>query len=180
MEQLSDQSPLGTILAWLPHPEASLSSENLPDGWLPCNGTTITKGPWTGGKTPDLNSIGAFLRGGTEENILEVEDDQLQDHQHEDSGHQHDCSASSSAGSHHHSAHSVENECISNVMCGVNCGACHVKISAEETSSATVSVSTTCSTSSHSSGIGGVDSAFSRGTETRPINMKVSYVMRCW
>jgi len=38
VEQLSDQSPLGTILAWVPHPEESLASESLPDGWLPCNG----------------------------------------------------------------------------------------------------------------------------------------------
>ena len=100
---MSDQSPLGTILAWIPHPEPSLTSEDLPDGWLPCNGSTITKGPWTGGKTPDLNSIGAFLRGGREENILEVEDDQVQNHQHEDPGHQHDCQATATASEHYHS-----------------------------------------------------------------------------
>merc|ERR1711934_259632 len=103
VEQLSDQSPLGTILAWVPHPEASLAGEDLPDGWLPCNGSTITKGPWTGGKTPDLNSIGAFLRGGADDKVLEMEDDQVQDHEHEDPGHQHDCSASSTASPHDHS-----------------------------------------------------------------------------
>merc|ERR1719341_23125 len=103
VEQLSDQSPLGTILAWVPHPEVSLASENLPDGWLPCNGSTITKGPWTGGKTPDLNGEKRFLSGGTDDKILEVEDDQVQEHQHEDSGHEHGCFASSSAGNHHHS-----------------------------------------------------------------------------
>merc|ERR1719264_1958602 len=102
VEQLSDQSPLGTILAWVPHPEASLASEDLPDGWLPCNGSTITKGLWAGGKTPDLNSIGAFLRGGADDKLLEVEDDQVQEHGHEDSGHQHDCSASSTAAPHTH------------------------------------------------------------------------------
>ena len=118
-------------MAWVPHPEASLASEDLPDGWLPCNGSTITNGPWIGGKTPDLNSIGAFLRGGTDDKVLEVEQDQVQDHEH-------------------------------------------------TSTSASVTVQTSCSTSSHSSDIGGVDSAARSGTETRPINMKVSYVMRCW
>ena len=182
---MSDQSPLGTILAWVPHPEASLANEDLPDGWVPCNGSTITKGPWTGGKTPDLNSIGAFLRGGTDDKILEVEDDQVQDHEHEDPGHQHDCSASSTAGSHNH----VYNEPHyykfgHGPICGSNNGECDQEViltnEAHTTGSASVSVSTSCSTSSHSSGVGGVNSAARSGTETRPINMKVSYVMRCW
>merc|ERR1719184_186466 len=102
VDEVSNASPLGTILAWVPQPETSLTAEALPDGWLPCDGSTITNGPWTGGKTPDLNSIGAFLRGGTDDKILEVEDDQVQDHEHADSGHKHDCSASSTAAPHDH------------------------------------------------------------------------------
>ena len=104
MDEVSSASPLGTILAWVPKPETSLAAEALPDGWLPCDGSTIIKGPWTGGKTPDLNSIGAFLRGGSDDKVLELEDDQVQDHEHEDSesGHQHDCFAKSTAESHTH------------------------------------------------------------------------------
>ena len=204
---MSNASPLGTILAWVPQPEASQTVEALPDGWLPCDGSTITKGPWIGGKTPDLNSIGAFLRGGTDDKVLEVEDDQVQDHEHEDSGHQHDCSASSTAAPHDHDYLQYNNK--DQACAQSNCGhIMHSRTITQTTESASVSVSTSCSTSflvfasvwtwaiiiskmihysalkakmkSHSSGIGGVDSAARSGTETRPINMKVSYVMRCW
>ena len=108
IEQVSDASPLGTILAWVPKPEASLEPEPLPDGWLPCDGRTIAKGPWTGGKTPDLNTVGAFLRGGPESKSLEMEDDQVQDHQHVDTGHSHSCSALSSGGRHQHTYRRTE------------------------------------------------------------------------
>ena len=96
-------APVGTILAWVPKPEAaSESSVSLPEGWLFCNGSLITEGPWTGGRTPDLNSIGAFLRGAPEDLVLEVEDSQIQDHLHDDLGHEHDCTASSTSESHTH------------------------------------------------------------------------------
>merc|ERR1711892_1464367 len=48
-----DFSPRGTILAWVPKPQDSFASLELPDGWMRCDGTHITKGPWKGGKTPD-------------------------------------------------------------------------------------------------------------------------------
>ena len=119
-----------------------------------------------------------------------MEDDQIEDHQHEDSGHQHDCSASSSAGSHSHNyvrstydkvdAHGGPDA----VICASSYDECDQEIEdngqTKSTTSASVSVSTSCSTSSHSSGIGHVNSAARSGTETRPLNMKVSYVMRCW
>ena len=37
------------------------------------------------------------------DSVLEMEDGQLQDHQHEDGGHSHSCSASSSSSNHRHS-----------------------------------------------------------------------------
>ena len=183
---MSNASPLGTILAWVPHPEASQAAEDLPNGWLPCDGSIIIKGPWTGGKTPDLNSIGAFLRGGTEENILEVESDQVQDHQHVDPGHQHDCYASATASDHYHeipyyssNPNTQNNHCNSNIQWTSNCRA---QDEGGVTSVHThgLSISADCSITSKSSGMGGVDSSSRSGTETRPINMKVFYVMRCW
>jgi hypothetical protein len=87
--QLSSDSPLGTISAWLPRSDNSETNYALPDGWLPCDGRMIEKGPWKGGKTPDLNTDGRFLRGGTEETVLQMEDDQVLDHQHTDPGHTH-------------------------------------------------------------------------------------------
>ena len=187
MDEVSTASPLGTILAWVPKPEASQTAETLPEGWLPCDGSTITKGPWTGGKTPDLNSIGAFLRGGSDDKVLEVEDDQVQDHEHEDSGHQHDCSAWSSGDGHQHAYHySRANGKLlhGSTICGCDNWDCPdpdgTSYDIGYTDSTAVSVTTLCSTSAHSSGIGGVGTAARSGTETRPINMKVSYVMRCW
>jgi len=188
VDEVSNASPLGTILAWVPKPETSQTVEALPNGWLPCDGSTITKGPWTGGKTPDLNSIGAFLRGGTEANILEVESDQVQDHQHEDPGHQHDCHASATASDHFHNlawhdpSRNSQNWCQSTAIWDQHCvseaSMTPEAVHTQKTYGLTVSAD--CSITSKSSGIGGVDSSSRSGTETRPINMKVFYVMRCW
>jgi len=189
VDEVSNASPLGTILAWVPQPETSQTAETLPDGWLPCDGSTITRGPWAGGKTPNLNSIGAFLRGGTGDKVLEMEDDQVQDHEHEDHGHKHSCSASSSAADHHHTYYkAVHSDDDDGEFCGAgsSCQDTNDKLdySSQYTNYASVSVSTSCSTTTHSSGMGGIKSngwnAARSGTETRPINMKVTYVMRCW
>lgn len=186
VDEVSSASPLGTISAWVPHPEVSKTAEALPDGWLPCDGSEITKGPWTGGKTPDLNSIGAFLRGGTEENILEVEDDQVQDHQHEDSGHQHECDASAAASDHFHNIPIKASSLTNDIWCDANsdwdhhCYTSPVQSGASTMKTYGLTVTADCSIASKSSGIGGVDSSSRSGTETRPINMKVFYVMRCW
>ena len=77
-------APIGTILAWVPKPEKTSSKAvSIPEGWMPCDGSPITQGPWKGGRTPDLNSIGGFLRGGPEDLVLEMEDSQIEDHQHD-------------------------------------------------------------------------------------------------
>ena len=149
---------------------------DLPRGWMFCNGSDITEGPWKGGKTPDLNSIGAFLRGGTEDLVLEMEDGQLEDHTHEDTGHSHTCSATSVSEPHHHTSSGrwkretlPEGTFYSDY---VDYGAIHYS---DDT---TVKVTTTCSLASERSGLGGVSSSANSGSETRPINMKVMYVIR--
>jgi len=231
-----DFSPIGTILAWVPKPQDSFASLELPDGWMRCDGTHITKGPWKGGKTPDLNSVGAFLRGGKDDHALEMEDDQVEDHSHNDQGHHHSCSASSNSGSHHHScsasSHSSSHHhtCSASShssshhhsysyartasddgeICGTsgnhcsdpdtlehvttNTGSSYVGVSTTcstgssnvgvsttcGTGSSYVGVSTTCSTGSVHSGITGVASSAKSGLETRPLNMKVIYVIRIY
>ena len=76
-------APIGTILAWVPKPEKiSSKAVSIPDGWMPCDGSLITQGQWKGGKTPDLNSVGAFLRGDPTDLVLEMKDSQIEDHQH--------------------------------------------------------------------------------------------------
>ena len=79
-----NNAPIGTILAWVPKPEETSSKAvSIPDGWMPCDGSLITQGQWKGGKTPDLNSVGAFLRGDPADLVLEMEDSQIEDHEHE-------------------------------------------------------------------------------------------------
>merc|ERR1711962_1960287 len=103
----SGSSPLGTILAWIPSPESNSSMANvsLPEGWVPCDGSTNEKGPWKGAQTPDLNAQGHFLRGATMDRATEFQMDQMMDHEHEDPGHYHGCQAGSTAQPHDHSVH---------------------------------------------------------------------------
>jgi len=175
-------SSLGTIAAWISKPEDDVSSsQSIPDGWVFCNGSLIEKGIWAGATTPNLNS-GHFLRGGDVEQQLETEEDTIQEHQHTDPGHSH--SATSSSSSHHHSytdyymngagGSAQYSYCYS----GSGCTYHHAKIHSENTGSASVSVSTTVS--SHVTGISGVAPGFRTSEETRPKNMKISWIMRCW
>ena len=50
-------------------------------------------GIWSGGKTPDLNGPGLFLRGGSEDEVLMTQESSIQDHEHQDDQHSHGCSA---------------------------------------------------------------------------------------
>jgi len=180
-EELSSYSPLGTILAWVPKPSESSDPTSLPDGWMFCNGAEITQGPWTGAMTPDLNNVGAFLRGGQTKYALEMEDGQIEDHHHDDSGHQHSCSASTSIGSHHHTYYKAKNGADPGGFCGTG-GSCSdpdsLIYTSTSTTSSSPSASSHCTVGSVSSGLGGVSSPAKKGSETRPINMKVAYVIK--
>jgi len=175
-------APIGTILPWVP--KINILSKkllHLPPGWLYCNGSDITEGPWTGGKTPDLNGPGLFLRGGDEDSVLETENHQMQDHEHVDGGHSHTCSAISSSSSdsslqHRHieTAGPVED-------CGDNCIKQYVVHDYESDPTTTsTTTTTTCSLSSQDSNIGGVATGANTGGETRPSNMKVIYIIRVY
>ena len=61
----------------------------LPEGWVECNGQVLddTESPLHGQMIPDLNAAGRFLRGAIESGILQ--EDTMQDHTHLDSGHNH-------------------------------------------------------------------------------------------
>ena len=162
-------APIGTILAWVP--KVSKTSANvlsIPDGWMACDGSVITHGPWTGGKTPELNGIGAFLRGGSEQQVLEMEDDQIQEHEHY-------CSAATS--DHDHGYYAAENNGDEGEFCGQDNGAtCDdpdtlTYTEFRTTESAKVSVS--CS-------VKGISSSARSVKETRPKNMKVIYIIRVY
>ena len=76
--------------------EGSEDFSELPEGWLRCDGSTVPHGSiWAGLTTPDLNGQNLFLRGGGDHQALEMENDQMEDHMHEDNYHSHACSATS-------------------------------------------------------------------------------------
>ena len=57
-----------------------------------CDGDTIPEPSiWAGKVTPDLNGEKRFLRGNSDSNVLNLEEDQMQDHKHDlnDPGHGH-------------------------------------------------------------------------------------------
>ena len=57
-----------------------------------CDGNTIPEPSiWAGKLTPDLNGEKRFLRGNSDSNVLNLEEDQMQDHKHTltDPGHGH-------------------------------------------------------------------------------------------
>ena len=166
-KQLSSASPLGTITSWTP--KDAMDSEDkldLPDGWLPCDVRSIENGLWAGRVTPDLNTNGHFLRGGQENNAMEFEEDQMQDHEHTDAGHSH----SSSPHSHSYLDSFVGGEGQAFPWSAGADRADHSR----NTDAASVMIE------SAASNIGGVSSSFRSGAETRPRNMKVIWIMKCW
>ena len=73
-------------------PEKDISAQ-LPECYVPCDGSEITLGIWKGHRTPDLNTAKRFPRGGSVSNALKIEEDSLQEHTHyhtlTDDGHTH-------------------------------------------------------------------------------------------
>jgi len=182
--QQPGDSPLGSISAWVSKPSGAGSQAQVPDGWVLCDGSVISKGIWAGSRTPNLNSGHYFLRGGSLSQQLAMETDQLQDHRHYDPGHSHSASSSSSASPHYHSYfdYYLDDHYPYGGQHWPYTGA-HghsAKSHYKSTGSATVSVSTSTSVHSHSTGISGVTSSYRHGAETRPKNMKVSWIMKCW
>lgn len=183
LDQVSDSSPLGTILAWVPSPNDD-NKEEIPNGWVPCDGRQIpSPSVWAGAKTPDLNKEGRFLRGGSEEEARQTQSDAMQDHQHEDNGHRHSASSSSSAGRHRHGYSDRSTFYNSRKLLfhydygGSKAGYGYID---RDTDYASITISTTTSVDKATSGIGNIKSTYRKSDETRPKNMRVVWIMRCW
>ena len=72
-------SPVGSIVAWVPHVDSGDPNENLPNGWVRCDGSVIPlPSIWAGRHSPDLNGKRKFLRGGQDATALDMEDDMIQ------------------------------------------------------------------------------------------------------
>ena len=159
-----DIFPLGTIIPWVNKPSKnSLHAEEIPDGWVLCDGTIIAQGVWKGDKTPNLNGEGRFLRGGDPHEVLNMEEHMVEDHTHIDEGHTHTDSG------HDHGY----NEFYIGDGCGLD--GCYsspeIRSSKTETGQANIQTST--------ANLGGLASG-NKGSETRPINMRVIWIMKAW
>merc|ERR1711971_780713 len=161
-------APIGTISAWVTKPsKETRENENvsLPDGWVRCDGSTIPEpSVWAGQLTPNLNGEKRLLRGASDSEVLTLEEDQMQDHKHQvsDPGH-----------SHVYDDRYTDNRANDNGFWGPE-GAdkederfdkSHPSISDPKHTGMTVE---------------GISSNYRSGTETRPKNMNVIYIMRVW
>lgn len=91
---LNQAIPVGAVLPW--HKSLFYSPATLPSNWVECNGQTLddADSPLDGRQIPDLNGAtdehggkGLFVRGGTASGTYQ--EDQMQSHKHNDSGHTH-------------------------------------------------------------------------------------------
>ena len=153
----------------------------IPPGWQRCDGSIITEGPFAGLITPNLNGERYFLRGGDDFTVTRTEEDMVQDHTHdvEDPGHSH---STGSAGA----KETGLDVAVSDKNVGAKSEA-NVNGRCLETqgSDCTHWYYDTASSHSHTvynadSGInvGSVSSSYNKGSETRPKNMAVIYIMR--
>ena len=134
----------------------------LPSGWMRCDGSIIPSGSiWEGKRVPNLNGEKRFLRGGLDEDVLKMEDDQIQDHVHSiyDPGHEHEFKDkyAFSLGDGVHTGH----------------GGHGTKF---------ISMTRTVTSENKRTGISvtGVSDDVRHGDETRPKNMNVVYIIRVW
>ena len=159
---------LGTILPWVNRPTPdTLHAEEIPDGWVLCNGSTIAQGVWKGDKTPNLNGEGRFLRGGDPHEVLNMEEHMVEDHTHIDEGHTHTDSG------HDHGYLKWAAPGGGRHGCGAaGCGWRHENV-AETTTTGQANIQTS------TANLGGLASG-NKGSETRPINMRVIWIMKAW
>jgi len=185
--------PIGAILPWL-----GPAWVELPPGWQRCDGSEITSGPFKGAATPDLNNAGLFLRGGPDSDIGSVQQATLQEHTHKDHGHSHVDNGHTHADSGH--AHKldgghggaagdgvypafVERKCeyTHSDKVVVDTDATHNYYCADTVWDTLASVAhiqaAAANIKAANSGMEGVEGA-SVGQETRPANMRASYILR--
>jgi len=189
--------PIGSIVAWMP---GFSRIKELPSGWQRCDGSLIKTGTLKGQVTPDLNTIGRFMRGSTDEMAGVTQEDAVQDHTHVDEGHTHQDSGHThtdtghahyedSSGNGHYSPFLGSDEAnAKDVICtrsynhdffGGDCGGYFLKkdeVWVTEGASAKLTTNP-ANIQSSNSGISGMASG-RLADETRPKSMNVVYIIR--
>jgi len=154
------EAPLGTITAWVTRPSPEGDTEaSLPEGWQKCDGSLISApSMWEGKVTPNLNGERRFLRGGSDTDMLKLEEDQLEEHTHKvtDPGHNHQFTDRYTDNDNHHDGPEDGNGVF---------GSPH----SSETAKGFSGIS-----------VGGVDNIYRSGEETRPKNMNVIFIIKVW
>ena len=154
VEKLTDV-PIGTILSWVMMVDKNGGEvANLPKYWQKCDGSIIDHGIWGGKRTPDLNGEKRFLRGGDDNDVLTLEEDQILDHIHDvfDEGHSHFTYAGKEG-----EGHSYDGDG----------GGGHIH-----------NVNLQSSTDLSGITVGYITNSFRKGSENRPKNMNVVFVIR--
>ena len=172
------EMPVGSIVAWVPRPSVGGdSTADLPEGWQRCDGSTIPQPSlWAGQLTPDLNS-GRFLRGGEDGEALVFEEDQVEEHLHSDPGHSHTATSTSQPHDHGYTDYYFHKTADTDPgHSGEDLGSS--ASTNRHTDKVAVPVSTVVAAAA--TGMGGVAGPAKHGTETRPKNMRVIYVIRVW
>ena len=153
----------------------------IPSGWQRCDGSNITEGPFAGLNTPNLNGERYFLRGGDDSTVTTMENDMVHDHTHDvdDPGHSHSTSSTDAKSTGLDVAEydkNVDTKAENNVngRCfetqGYGCY--HWYYDTANSHSHTVY------TADSGINVGSVSSSYNKGSETRPKNMAVIYIMR--
>jgi len=153
------EAPLGTITAWVTRPSSDGTEASLPDGWQKCDGSLISAPSiWEGEVTPNLNGERRFLRGGSDADMLKLEEDQLEEHTHKvtDPGHNHNFVDRYTDNDNNHDGPEDGNGVF---------GSPHSSETALQFSGISVA---------------GVENIYRSGEETRPKNMNVIFIIKVW
>ena len=165
--------PIGTILTWVPEVDHNGGEfASLPDGWIRCDGSMIPSANgsiWAGKMVPDLNGERRFLRGGSDNDVLTMEEAQMESHDHSVSASAHVTDPGHSHSYQYESGHLWE---------GDNANDRDMITSMDTVNFDTLSSKTGISVDI-SVDVGSVHGA-SSGSETRPKNMNVIYILRVW
>ena len=177
------EMPLGSIISWVFKPDMeSEHTEALPLGWVRCNGDIIpSPSPWAGSNTPNLNGERRFLRGGSDDQALVVEDDSLQEHTHIDPGHSHADLGHTHPYIDKYRCHEKDpdNFCNEDGHWGGSDGPDTTGDRFDGSHDA-VTASGASSIQSSTSNVAGVSGDYRTSTETKPRNMNVVWIMRVW
>ena len=143
---------------------------DLPAGWMRCDGSEITdkNSIWHGHYVPDLNGDKRFLRGGSENDMLTEEEDQMQNHRHTSTA-----KVTIHDPGHHHS---YDDNTVDDRSSGFKYGDGMMRQDHTRTSGSSHTGITASATVTNSL----VSNSYRTGVETRPKNMIIIWVIRVW